>query len=125
MKKILFTILLMFAVFNLSAQNSETIVGKWVFTKALNKGIDQAGMESLKTQVIGKWKFEFFANGKYDTFMMGEKTSGNWVLKDQTLTLNGIEGDPQKLKILKSSKNELALKLGLGEFLLTRLTELN
>lgn len=123
MKKILFTILLMSTILNLSAQSSDSIVGKWVFTKALNKGIDQAGMESLKTQVIGKWKFEFMANGKYDTFMMGEKTSGNWELKDDILTLKGIEGGPQKLKILKSSKNELALKLRLGEFLLTRLTE--
>jgi len=123
MKKTLFIILLMSSVLNISAQSSDSIVGKWVFTKALNEGIDQAGMESLKTQVIGKWKFDFKTNGKYDTFMMGEKTSGNWELQDDILILNGAEGGPQRLKILKSSKNELALKLGLGEFLLTRLTE--
>jgi len=123
MKKTLFIILLMSSVLNISAQSSDSIVGKWVFTKALNESIDQAGMESLKTQVIGKWKFDFKTNGKYDTFMMGEKTSGNWELQDDILILNGAEGGPQRLKILKSSKNELALKLGLGEFLLTRLTE--
>ena len=55
--------------------------------------------------------------------MMGEKTSGDWKLNSNRLTIYGVEGGNQELLILKSTKNELALKLGLGEFLLTRIKE--
>jgi hypothetical protein len=34
-----------------------------------------------------------------------------------------MEGGPQQFKILKSTENELSLKLGLGAFLLTRIIE--
>ena len=126
MKKILITtLLLLFLVFTVKAQKSPLIIGKWVFTKALNKEVDAAGLAYMKAEVIGKWKMEFLPDGKFYTHMAGEKESGEWKLNTETNTLviRGMEGGPQQFKILKSTENELSLKLGLGAFLLTRIIE--
>jgi len=125
MKKLLFTLLLLTIPINLYAQKSDLIVGNWVFTKALNENIDEAGLAFMKAEVIGKWKFEFKSDGKFNTYMMGQKANGEWKLLSEAniLVLNGVEGGPQEFKILKTSKNELALRLGLGEFLLTRIKQ--
>ena len=123
MKKILILISFVFISINLIAQESDLITGNWVFTKALNKDIDPAGLAYMKAEVIGKFKFNLKSDGKFDTFMMWEKASGTWTFNStsNSIILSGIEGGPQEFKILKSTKNELALKLGLGEFLLTRI----
>jgi hypothetical protein len=114
MKKILILISFVFVSINLIAQESDLIAGNWVFTKALN---------DMKAEVIGKWKFNLKSDGKFETSMMGEKANGTWTFDStsNSIILSGIEGGPQEFKILKSTKNELALKLGLGEFLLTRI----
>lgn len=127
MKKIISLIAFLTISINIYAQKPDSIIGNWVFAKALNKNIDEAGLETLNTQVIGKWKFEFNSDGKFSSYIMGEKTSGEWklIMDSKTLVLTGIEGGPQELKILQSSENELSLKLGLGEFLLTRIKENN
>lgn len=111
MKKLLIVLSFIFLSINLNAQESDLIVGKWVFTKALNKEVDEAGLAYMKAEVIGKWKFEFYSDGKYITFMGGEKASGKWKLStDSTyLILTGIEGGPQELKILMATKKDLAL----------------
>jgi len=123
MKKIIVLLSIIFITINLSAQKTDLIVGNWVFTKALNKEIDEAALAYLKTEVIGKWKFNFKSDGKFDTSMMGEKTSGTWNfdLNSNSVTISGAEGRSQEFKILKSTKSELILKLGLGEFLLTKI----
>ena len=115
----------MFLAFNVKAQKSDLIIGKWVFTKALNKEVDAAGLAYMKAEVIGKWKFEFMSDGKFYTHMAGEKARGQWKLNtaSNTLVISGVDGGPQEFKILKSTENELSLKLGLGEFLLTRIKE--
>ncbi|MDC3388904.1 DUF4923 family protein [Flavobacteriaceae bacterium] len=125
MKKIIILISFLFISINLTAQESDLIVGNWIFSKALNKNIDPAGLAYMKAEVIGKWKFNLKSNGKFDTSMMGEKASGTWAFNSTTnsITLSGIEGGSQEFKILKSTQNELALKLGLGEFLLTRIEQ--
>ena len=123
MKKTLIIILFLFLAININAQKSDLIVGKWVFTKALNKDIDKAGLAYMKAEIIGKWKLNFDSDGKFDTSMMGEKTTGTWKYNSNSITLNGIEGGPLEFKILESTENKLALKLGLGEFLLTKTEE--
>ncbi|MEP5341776.1 MAG: hypothetical protein ABJL44_10460 [Algibacter sp.] len=96
-----------------------------MFTKALNKDIDEAGLAYIKAEVAGKWKLNFKADGKFDNYLMGEKATGEWKmdLNTNSLVLIGIEGRDEELKILKLTENEMALKLGLGEFLLTRIKE--
>jgi hypothetical protein len=123
MKKILILISFVFVSINLIAQESDLIAGNWVFTKALNEDIDPVGLAYMKAEVIGKWKFNLKSDGKFETSMMGEKANGTWTFDStsNSIILSGIEGGPQEFKILKSTKNELALKLGLGEFLLTRI----
>ena len=123
MKKIIILLSFIFIAINLNAQKSDLIVGNWVFTKALNKEVDEAGLAYMKAEVIGEWKLNFKSDGEFDTSMMGEKTNGTWKFNStsNSITISGIEGGPQEFKILKSTKNELALKLGLGEFLLTRI----
>ena len=122
MKK-LFLLYILFIVFSINAQNPDPIFGNWVFTKALNKGIDEAGKKFLEAEVIGKWKFNFKSDGKFDTNMMGEIASGTWKFDEtsKSIIITEIEGETQKFKVLKSTPNELILKLGLGEFILKKL----
>ncbi len=123
MKKIFILLCFLFIVINVDAQNSDLIVGNWIFTKALNKGIDEAGKAYLEAEVIGKWNLDFKSDGKFNTSMMGEKTNGTWKFDSasKSIILSGVEGGPQKFKVLKSTQSELILKLGLGEFLLTKI----
>tara|TARA_R110002020_G_C15768673_1_gene727920 strand:+ start:123 stop:359 length:237 start_codon:yes stop_codon:yes gene_type:complete len=78
MKKLLIVIIFIFISISLNAQSSDLIVGKWVFTKALNKEVDEAGLAYMNAEIIGKWKFEFYSDGEYITFIAGEKASGKW-----------------------------------------------
>jgi hypothetical protein len=121
-KKTLFTLILLFTIINISAQNSDLIIGKWVFKKAYNKNIDEAGLAFMKAEVIDKWKLIFKSTGEFETYMMGEEAKGDWKLSSDSkrIILLGVEGGPMEFEILKSTKTELALKLGLGEFLLKR-----
>ena len=55
--------------------------------------------------------------------MMGEKETGKWKLSSDSssIILLEVEGAPVEMKFLKLTETELALKLGLGEFLLNRI----
>lgn len=124
-KQIVSILLFLFIVINMNAQKTDLIVGKWVFKKALNKEVDQTGLTFMKAQVIDKWKFIFLSSGKFETYMMQEKALGNWTLSldSKSIILSGIEGGKKEFKILKSTTDELILKLGLGEFLLKKIEE--
>lgn len=123
--KTLFTLLFLFVAININAQQNDLIVGNWIFKKALNENIDEAGKTYIKAEVIDKWKLVFKPNGEFETYMMGEKETGEWKLTpdSKSIVLSGIEEGPTEFKILKSTENELALKLGLGEFLLNRIID--
>lgn len=120
--KTFFTLLLVSLAFSMNAQTTDQIVGNWIFKEALNQGIDEAGMALIEEEVIDKWTFSFQSNGTFETFMMGEKGTGQWKLSsdNKSIIISGMEGSPLVFNILKFTKNELALKLGLGEFLLKR-----
>jgi hypothetical protein len=121
-KKVLYTLLFLFISTNINAQKANLIVGQWIFKKALNKEVDKAGLAFMKAEVIDKWKFVFKSNGEFETYMMKEKATGKWKLSSdfKNIILTEIEGGLMEFKILKSTKDELILKLGLGEFLLKK-----
>ena len=123
--KILYILFFLFIGTNINAQKADIIVGKWIFKKALNKEVDEAGMAFMKAEVIDKWKFVFKSNGEFETYMMREKATGEWKLSSDSknIILTGIEGGLKEFRILKSTKDELILKLGLGEFLLKKIKE--
>ncbi len=122
-KNVLSTLLFLFIVITINAQKTDLIVGRWVFKKALNKEVDKAGLAFMQAEVIDKWKFIFKSSGKFETYMMKEKATGEWKLSSDSknIILSGIEVGLKEFKILKSTKDELILKLGLGEFLLKRI----
>lgn len=124
MKKRTFIILtLAFISICINAQNNDLIIGKWVFKEAYNKEkIDRAGLEMLKSEVINKMTFNFMGNGKFEAYFMGETGVGNWNLSKDSkrIMFNILEGDPVEMIILKLTKTELAIKLGLGEFLMKK-----
>jgi len=125
-KKTLTIILIAFTTITINAQSNDLIIGKWVFKDAYNKEkIDRAGLEMLKTEVINKMTFDFDKNGNFEAFMMGESQGGTWNLtKDsKKIILNTSDGPPAEFNILKLTKTELALKLGLGEFLMVKKDE--
>jgi len=121
--KIVLTILLLSITINASSQIRDLIIGNWVFKDAYNKEkIDKAGLEMLNSEVINKMSFNFKSNGKLKAFIMGEKKGGKWELtKNNDGIKLFISGEQVvKLTILKLTKTELGLKLGLGEFLMKR-----
>ena len=121
--KILFTLLFLSIAVNGNAQKSDLIAGNQVFKQALNKDIDAAGLAFVKAEVIDKWKLTFNSNGEFETSMMGEKATGKWKLgsDSNSIIISILEEEPTEFKILKSTDEVLALKLGLGEFLLKRI----
>ncbi|WP_203293573.1 lipocalin-like domain-containing protein [Luteirhabdus pelagi] len=123
MKKIIILISFLFISINSIAQEPDLIVGNWVFSEALNENIAPEQLAYIKAEIIGKWNLNFKSDGKFETSMMGEKTSGTWIFDadSKTIAVSGVEGGPLEFKILKSTQDELALKLGLGEFLLRRI----
>ncbi len=107
------------------SQSNELIIGKWTFKDAYNKDkIDQAGLAMLQSEVINKMTFDFNKNGEFKAYLMGENQKGKWELtKDSKKIILIIpEEAPTGLEILKLTNNELALKLGLGEFLMIKKT---
>ena len=123
--KIVFTFLFLLAAVYSNAQNNDLIVGNWIFKKALNENIDEQGAAHLKAEVIDKWKFIFNQDGSFETSLMGLNQTGAWTMSSDSnsITLTGLEGAPMEFKILHITGNELALKFGLGEFLLKRIKE--
>ena len=122
-KRIIMIITLAFLSICTNAQNNDLIIGKWVFKEAYNKeNIDRAGLEMLKSDVINKMTFNFMKNGKFEAYFMGETGAGNWSLSKDSkkITFSILEGNPIEMIILKLTKNELGIKLGLGEFLMKK-----
>lgn len=122
MNKVFF-LFLFFAFFSIAqAQNSELIVGKWVFKQALNKGIDKEGRKSLKDFMIDKMTFLFEKNGDFEAYLMNENQRGKWSFKNNSKSIvldTGVE--KFELKILQLTKTRLVLKIGLGEFLMQKI----
>ncbi|MXV52406.1 hypothetical protein GS399_15635 [Pedobacter sp. HMF7647] len=101
---------------------SELLNGKWIFKKALNKGIDNLGKRSLKSEVINKMTFEFKSNGEFRAFILSQNMKGTWVLsKDSKVILLNTENEDYEFTVLRLTKTELILKVGLGEFLMKKI----
>ncbi|MES2240163.1 MAG: hypothetical protein V4497_07875 [Bacteroidota bacterium] len=122
MTKTITIFLFLISTITLSAQNSELIKGKWIFKKALNKEVDAAGRKTLKSDIINKMTFEFKNNNEFTAFAFGQNMNGKWILTKnlKTIVLNA-ENEKFELLILKLTESELILKLGLGEFLMTKI----
>jgi len=121
-KRILTIIVFTLLTLAVNAQNNELLIGKWVFKDAYNKEkIDEAGLQMLKTDIINKMTFDFKQNSNFSSFVMGETMNGTWLLtKDSKNVILKTPDGPFEFKILKLTKTELALKLGLGEFLMIK-----
>jgi hypothetical protein len=105
-----------------NAQNSELLNGKWIFKEATNKGIDKLGRKTLKSDIINKMTFEFKSNGDFVAFAFGQNMDGKWTLYNNSKSIildTGME--KVELIILELTENRLALKLGLGEFIMNKL----
>ncbi|MFK5878055.1 MAG: energy transducer TonB [Flavobacteriaceae bacterium] len=121
--KIIVIISFLLVTVNANSQIRDLIIGNWVFKDAYNKEqIDEAGLEMLDLEIINKMSFNFKSNGKFVAYMMGEKANGRWGLTEDFKGIRlDISGENSvELAILKLTKDELALKLGLGEFLMER-----
>lgn len=116
--------ILAFIVFSnsVSAQNSELLNGKWLFKEATNKGIDKLGRESLKSDIINKMTFEFKINGDFVAFAFGQNMDGKWAFNNNSKSIILDTGAEKfELTILELTENRLALKIGLGEFVMKKI----
>ncbi len=106
---------------NMNSQNSQALIGKWVFKEALNKGIDKLGRETLNKDIINKWTYEFKSTGAF-IWSCKETVYGKWTLsKDSKSITLEIEGQKIEVKILEFSNTRLVLKMGLGKFLMKKI----
>ncbi len=122
--------LLLFTFISLTmlAQKEEAIIGQWVFKGTYNKeNLDKAGLEYMNAEIMDKCTFIFRADGQFESHIMDEAGTGKWKLgkESKKIMITNDLGSISEFTILKSTKNELALKLEMGEFLLTRGTNLN
>jgi hypothetical protein len=118
-------LILFFATFSscVNAQNSELLKGKWVFKDAYHKEkIDKAGLKSLKKDIINKMTFEFKNDGDFIAYAFGQNMNGKWSMKEnsKTILLTTDEKEKFTFVILEITKTRLGLKMGLGEFLMTK-----
>lgn len=116
--------ILAFIIFSnsVSAQNSELLNGKWLFKEATNKGIDKLGRESLKSDIINKMTFEFKINGDFVAFAFGQNMDGKWAFNNNSKSIILDTGTEKfELTILELTENRLALKIGLGEFVMKKI----
>jgi len=122
MKKIAAVLIFFSITYTVNAQETDLISGKWIFSEVLNEKIDESSMAYLKAEVIDKWMFVFNADGSFETTMMEGQSNGTWThdAETKTITITDKQGGEQEFKILRSTQDELALNLGLGKFLLTR-----
>lgn len=126
MKKALTILLFTFISITINAQSNEMIIGKWTFKDAYNKDkMDKADLAMLHSEIINKMTLDINKDGTFKAYLMGDNQNGTWSLsKDKKqLILNTNQEPPVKLYILKLTKNELALRLGLGEFLMGKSSE--
>lgn len=119
----LITILAFIGIYTtMDAQNSELLNGKWIFKEATNKGIDKLGRESLKSDIINKLTFEFKSNGDFVAFAFGQNMDGKWAFNNNSKSIILDTGTEKfELLILELTENRLALKIGLGEFLMKKI----
>ena len=121
----LFTILAFIGIYStVNAQNSELLNGKWIFKEATNKGIDKLGRQSLKSDIINKMTFEFKTNGDFVAFAFGQNMNGKWAFNNNNNSKSIILDtgtEKFELLILELTENRLALKLGLGEFIMKKI----
>ncbi len=120
-----FTIIFFVLITNLGfSQTQERILGKWVFKDAYNKEqIDEAGLVMLQMEIVNKMTFTFNQNGTFEAYIMGERQKGIWELTpDSKKILLKVPNEAvTELQILRLTSDELALKLGLGSFLMTKI----
>jgi hypothetical protein len=119
-----FIVLLAFIGFYTTAhaQNSELLNGKWIFKEATNKGIDKDGRKTLKSDIINKMTFEFKSNGDFIAFAFGQNMEGTWTYNDNSKSIILDTGTEKfEMLITELTENRLALKLGLGEFIMKKI----
>lgn len=122
LKKLTLLILLLAFTVSLKAQNSNLLVGTWIFKDVYNKEkIGEEGLKTLRTQVINKLTFTFKEDGAFFGHMMGENTSGTWTKKSNPDRVLLVTKDGNfEFKILDLTADKLAVKMGLGEFWMIR-----
>lgn len=107
--------------FSLNAQTADVLKGKWIFKKALNKGIDARGRKDLNAHVIDKMSLEFKSNSAFTGYILGQNMVGKWALsKDSKALILNASGEKMEFEILKLTETELILKIGLGIFLMSK-----
>ncbi|NQX81234.1 MAG: hypothetical protein HRT66_04460 [Flavobacteriaceae bacterium] len=79
-------------------------------------------MESLNNDIINKMYFNFKANNIFIGYAFGEEVTAKWSFsnEEKIIYIEGMEDVDIEFKILKLTKDHLALKLGLGEFLMRK-----
>ncbi|MDY7393642.1 lipocalin family protein [Aureibaculum sp. 2210JD6-5] len=116
-------ILISFVTLGVNAQSNELIIGNWVFKDAFNKEkISDAELEMFKNEMISKMTLNFSDDGKFNGYAMGKNQSGTWKLSEDSkkITLVDDEANAAEFNILKLTNEELAIKFGIGEFLMVR-----
>ena len=125
-RMVIITLFFVGAVFNLSAQNSEMILGKWAFEDAAPE--DKAKMDSVGLKMLnmffGDLSLYFRKDGSYKMVMMGRPDEGlwNWVNEPKSIKLNSDKGEGMQIDVLELSDLKLIIKFPKGSFVLKKVT---
>ena len=122
LKKLILLFLFLNVTAILKAQESDLILGTWVFKGVYHKEkIEAKSLKTLKNQVINKLTFTFRNDGTFSSYIMGENLSGTWSRENNpNRVLLFTKYENYEFRILDLTGDKLALKIGLGEFWMAR-----
>jgi len=116
---------LVFMVWNVSAQNPNMIIGKWVFedaTESEKAKMDSTGLKMLP-MFFGDMTIYFSESGRYKFFFMNRPDEGVWKMSENQKIVNitSDKGESMEIGILELSEEILVMKLVKGSFIMKRM----
>jgi len=117
---ILLTIISLLFSFSLCAQEIKNPIGKWTFKDVHNaEKIDPIALKQLREGAMSGLVIELEESGSYKASIMGQNTTGKWIMNGKVLSLDSPEM-PIEFIVFLSTETELGLKLGEGEFIMEK-----
>ncbi len=121
MKKVCSLFIFLFLSFSSFAQDQEGLVGKWIFSDLYNAdNLDEASISIAKTQLEGQLYFLLENNNSFEASIMGETSTGQWLLTDEKHLKLVTEETTFEFEILNYTTKEIALQIGEGSFLMKK-----
>jgi hypothetical protein len=111
------TILLTSFLLSLSLFQTNSIIGKWNYSKFETKKILDDESKAFANNAFSKFSFEFREDSTYDFQKNRKKESGTWKHEGELITTVNSAGFSEKLKFIQKHNDTIRLEIEKGEFI--------